>query len=107
LNVHEGPQSFSKKNKVNLKPGMIISNEPGYYKEGYFGIRIENLIYIKKNKFEELTMTPMEKDLIKKKMLSKKEIGWLNKYHSKVKKNLFRFMNIEEKANLIDACSPI
>jgi len=107
LNVHEGPQSFSKKNKINLKPGMIISNEPGYYKEGNFGIRIENLIYIKKNKFEELTMTPIEKDLIKKKMLSKKEIGWLNKYHSKVKKNLFRFMNLEEKANLIDACSPI
>ena len=107
LNVHEGPQSFSKKNKVNLKPGMIISNEPGYYKEGCFGIRIENLIYIKKNKFEELTMAPIEKDLIKKKMLNKKEIGWLNKYHTKVKKNLFRFMNLEEKANLIDACSPI
>jgi len=78
LNVHEGPQSFSKNNKVNLKPGMIISNEPGYYKEGYFGIRIENLIYIKKNKFEELTMTPMEKDLIKKKMLNKKLIGSIN-----------------------------
>ena len=107
LNVHEGPQSFSKKNKINLKPGMIISNEPGYYKEGYFGIRIENLIYIKKNRFEELTMTPMEKDLIKKKMLNKKEIDWLNKYHTKVKKNLFRFMNIEEKVDLIDACSPI
>tara|TARA_B100000029_G_scaffold493903_1_gene556951 strand:+ start:297 stop:2006 length:1710 start_codon:yes stop_codon:yes gene_type:complete len=107
LNVHEGPQSFSKKNKVNLKPGMIISNEPGYYKEGYFGIRIENLIYIKKNKFEELTMAPMEKDLIKKKMLNKKEINWINKYHSKVKKNLFKFMNLEEKTNLVDACSPI
>ena len=107
LNVHEGPQSFSKNNKVNLKPGMIISNEPGYYKEGHFGIRIENLIYIKKNKFEELTMAPIEKNLIKKKMLNKKEIGWLNKYHAKVKKNLFKFMNLEEKANLIDACSPI
>ena len=107
LNVHEGPQSFSKKNKINLKPGMIISNEPGYYKEGYFGIRIENLIYIKKNKFEELTMAPMEKDLIKKKMLNKKEINWVNKYHSKVKKNLFKFMNLEEKTNLVDACSPI
>ena len=46
---------------------MIISNEPGYYKEGRFGIRIENLIYIKKNKFEELTMVPIEKVLIKKK----------------------------------------
>jgi len=102
LNVHEGPQSFSKKNKVNLKPGMIISNEPGYYKEGYFGIRIENLIYIKKNKFEELTMTPMEKDLIKKKMLNKKEIAWVNKYNTKVKKNLFSIMNLEEKDNLIE-----
>ena len=86
---------------------MIISNEPGYYEEGHFGIRIENLIYIKKNKFEELTMAPIEKDMIKKKMLNKKEIDWLNKYHSKVKKNLFKFMNLEEKANLIEACSPI
>ena len=86
---------------------MIISNEPGYYKEGFFGIRIENLIYIKKNKFEELTMAPMEKKLINKKMLIKKEINWLNKYHLKVKKNLFKFMNREEKANLIDSCSPI
>ena len=107
LNVHEGPQSFSKNNKVKLKPGMIISNEPGYYKEGHFGIRIENLIYIKKNKFEELTMAPIEKKLIKKNMLNKNEIKWLNKYHAKVEKNLSRFMNIEEKANLMDACSPI
>jgi len=49
----------------------------------------------------------MEKNLIKKKMLNKKEISWLNKYHYKVKKNLLKFMNFEEKANLIDACSPI
>ena len=107
LNVHEGPQSLSKKNKVILKPGMVISNEPGYYKEGYFGIRIENLVYIKKNKFEELTIAPIEKDLLKKKMLNKRERDWLNKYHAKVKKNLLKFMNIEEKANLIKACSPI
>jgi len=107
LNVHEGPQSFSKKNKINLKSGMIISNEPGYYKEGYFGIRIENLIFIKKNKFEELTLAPMDKDLIKKKMLNKNEVAWLNKYHAKVKRNLFKFMNLEEKVNLIEACSPI
>ena len=107
LNVHEGPQSFSKNNKINLKPGMIVSNEPGYYKEGHFGIRIENLICIKKNKFEELTLAPIDKTLIKKKMLNKKEIDWLNKYHAKVKKSLFRFMNHEEKANLVDACSPV
>ena len=86
---------------------MIVSNEPGYYKEGHFGIRIENLVYIKKNKFEELTMAPIEKDLIKKKMLNKKEITWLNNYHVKVKNNLSKFMNFEEKANLIKACSPI
>jgi len=107
LNVHEGPQSLSKNNKINLKTGMIISNEPGYYKKGYFGIRIENLIYIKNKKFDELTMTPIEKDLINKKILNKEEINWLNKYHAKVKKNLFRFMNREEKYKLIDACSPI
>ncbi len=107
LNVHEGPQSFSKNNKVNLKSGMIISNEPGYYKEGEFGIRIENLIYINKNKFEELTMAPIEKDLIDKKLLNKKEMNWLNKYHSKVKKNLIKFMNFREKIDLLKACSPI
>ena len=107
LNVHEGPQSLSKKNNVNLKPGMIVSNEPGYYKEGFFGIRIENLVFVKKNRFEELTMTPIEKNLIIKNMLNKKEIGWLNRYHARVRKNLFKFMNFEEKTNLIDACSPI
>jgi Xaa-Pro aminopeptidase len=107
LNVHEGPQSFSRNNKVNLKPGMIISNEPGYYKKGHFGIRIENLIYINKCKFEELTMAPIEKDLINKKMLNKKEMDWINKYHNKVKKNLLRFMNFKEKIDLLKACSPI
>ena len=107
LNVHEGPQSFSKYNNINLKSGMIISNEPGYYKEGSFGIRIENLIYIKKNKFDELTMAPIDKNLINKKLLNKNEVFWLNKYHSKVKKKLSRFMNFKEKIYLTDACSPI
>ena len=107
LNVHEGPQSFSKNNKINLKSGMIISNEPGYYKEGHFGIRIENLVYINKDKFEELTLAPIEKDLINKKLLNKKELDWINKYHNKVKKSLFRFMNFKEKVDLLKACSPI
>jgi len=66
LNVHEGPHSLSKNNKIYLKNGMIVSNEPGYYKEGYFGIRIENLVYIKKNKFQKLTIAPIDKDLINK-----------------------------------------
>ena len=107
LNVHEGPQSFSKNNKVNLRDGMIISNEPGYYKEGSFGIRIENLIYINQNKFKELTMVPIEKDLINKKMLNKNEINWINKYHSKVRKNLLKFMSFQDKVDLTKACSPI
>ncbi len=107
LNVHEGPQSFSKNNKVNLRNGMIISNEPGYYEEGSFGIRIENLIYIDQNKFEELTMVPIEKDLINKKMLNKNEINWINKYHGKVRKNLLKFMSFQEKVDLTKACSSI
>jgi len=106
-NVHEGPQSLSKNNKINLKNGMIVSNEPGYYKEGAFGIRIENLVYIKKNKFEELTIAPIEKDLINKKILNNGEIKWINSYHRKVKKNLFKFMNLKEKTDLTKACSPI
>jgi len=107
LNVHEGPQSLSKNNKINLRDGMVVSNEPGYYKEGAFGIRIENLVYIKKNKFQELTMAPIEKDLINKKILNSVEIKWINNYHEKVKKNLFKFMNFQEKIDLTKACSPI
>ena len=107
LNVHEGPQSLSKNNKMSLKNGMVVSNEPGYYKEGAFGIRIENLVYIKKNKFEELTVAPIEKDLINKKILNRAEIKWINNYHYKVKKNLYRFMNSKEKMDLTRACSPI
>ena len=107
LNVHEGPQSISKNNKINLKTGMIVSNEPGYYKKGHFGIRIENLIYIKNNQFKELTMAPLDKSLINRKILNKKEKNWINNYHFKVKKNLFKFMNDNEKNKLISACSPI
>ena len=107
LNVHEGPQSLSQNNKVNLKNGMVVSNEPGYYKEGAFGIRIENLVYIKKNKFEELTVAPIEKDLIDKKILNREEIKWINNYHRKVKRNLSKFMSLKEKMDLTKACSPI
>ena len=106
-NVHEGPQSISKNNQIKLKNGMIISNEPGYYKDGSFGIRIENLVYIKKNKFIELTLAPIEKNLINKSILSSAEIKWLNNYHKKVKKNLYKFMDVSEKNDLIKACSPI
>ena len=107
LNVHEGPQSLSKNSKVFLRDGMILSNEPGYYKKNTFGIRIENLIFIKKNKFEELTLVPIEKNLINKKILNKKEIDWINNYHKKINNNLIKFMNKNEKKYLKMACSPI
>ena len=77
LNVHEGPQSISKFNNIKIRKGMILSNEPGYYKKGKFGIRIENLVYVKKirNKifFENLTLAPLEKDLINFNLLTKLE----------------------------------
>jgi len=91
LGVHEGPQSISKaKNNVNLLPGMILSNEPGYYKTGQYGIRIENLITVLENRekkelfFETLTLAPIDRRLINMRMLNAKEISWLNNYHDKV-----------------------
>ena len=85
LNVHEGPQSISKINKVKIKQGMILSNEPGYYKKNNYGIRIENLVYVnKKNKslfFENLTMVPIEKDLINYDLLTASEKNYLFRYH--------------------------
>ena len=107
LNVHEGPQSISKYYKGFLEDGIVMSNEPGFYKEGSFGIRIENLIYLKRNKFHELTLVPIEKSLIKRKMLNKEEINWINNYHYKVFRKLKKFMNPEEKIELLKACSPV
>ena len=80
---------------------MIISNEPGYYKEGKFGIRIENLLFVnnknKKLKFENLTLAPIDKDLIDFKLLNKKEIDYLYNYHSFVYKKLCRYLDKNEK----------
>ena len=111
LNVHEGPQALSKFNKVPLKEGMILSNEPGYYENGKFGIRIENLIVIKKIKkklkFFNLTLAPIEKELIDFEMLNKDEKKWINKYHFNVFNKLKNFMNTNELKNLRKACSNI
>ena len=91
--------------------GMIVSNEPGYYEKNKFGIRIENLIYVKKNKktmnFENLTMAPIEKDLIVKENLNQSEKNWLNNYHQIVFKNLRKSMNKTETLELKKACSAI
>ena len=108
LNVHEGPQSISKYNKVKLKEGMIISNEPGFYKENEFGIRIENLVYIKKEKnnlkFENLTFAPIDIDLINFRLLTKTEKNYLFKYHLEIYSKYSKHLNDNEKnwlANLI------
>ena len=101
LNVHEGPQAISKFNHIKLEEGMIISNEPGYYETNKFGIRIENLIYTKKRKnklkFENLTLAPIEKDLINFKLLDNKEKKYLNEYHKKVYLTLNPYLNKNEK----------
>ena len=101
LNVHEGPQAISKFNNIRIKEGMILSNEPGFYKKGKFGIRIENLVYVKKNKkklfFENLTMAPIEKDLINFEELNFQEKNYLFKYHLNVYFKLFKYLNNNEK----------
>ena len=111
LNVHEGPQAISKGNKVKLKEGMILSNEPGYYENGKFGIRIENLLTVKKIKnnfeFKDLTLAPIDKSLIEKALLNKNEIKWLNNYHTKVYYNLKKFMNKNELTMFKNYCSNI
>ena len=101
LNVHEGPQAISRQNSVKIQKGMILSNEPGYYKKGKFGIRIENLIYANKvrNKliFKNLTLAPIEKDLISFELLTKKERDYIFKYHFEVYSKLSPFLNKKEK----------
>jgi Xaa-Pro aminopeptidase len=96
LGVHEGPQRISKgPNKIALKPGMILSNEPGYYKEGEYGIRIENLIAVHEIEaptgaelpmlgFETLTFSPIDRRLIDASLLDDGELAWLNDYHARV-----------------------
>ena len=101
LNVHEGPQAISKQNSVKIQSGMILSNEPGYYKQGKFGIRIENLIYAlkvgKKLIFKNLTLVPIEKDMINFKLLTKKETDYIFKYHIEVYSKLSPFLSKKEK----------
>ena len=100
-NVHEGPQSLSKHNKIKIREGMILSNEPGYYKKGKFGIRIENLVYVKKVKkklfFENLTLAPIDKDLINPELLTNDEKDYLLKYNSLIYSKLSKFLNKNER----------
>jgi len=95
LSVHEGPQGIGKQAMVAIEPGMIISNEPGYYKTGGYGIRIENLVLVTEPKkvpggeretmsFETLTLVPIDRRLVVAEMLSTAELDWLNAYHARV-----------------------
>jgi Xaa-Pro aminopeptidase len=99
LSVHEGPQSISKGGMVALEPGMIISNEPGYYKTGAYGIRIENLVLVNElakvdggeretMSFETLTLVPIDRRLVLAEMLSPAELDWLNAYHRRVRESI-------------------
>tara|TARA_X000000950_G_scaffold288829_1_gene407730 strand:- start:21228 stop:22991 length:1764 start_codon:yes stop_codon:yes gene_type:complete len=104
LSVHEGPQSISKVlNNIPLLPGMILSNEPGFYLKDRFGIRIENLICVQESKlknylhFRTLTLAPYELSLIDKKLLNRSEIDWLNNYHEKVFRKLKNHLNYDEQ----------
>ena len=101
LNVHEGPQSISKFNKIQIREGMVLSNEPGYYKKESFGIRIENLVFVKKNKknifFKNLTLVPIEKELINYKLLTSLEKNYLFKYHVNIYSKISKYLNLKER----------
>ena len=98
LSVHEGPQRIAKTGTTALAPGMIVSNEPGYYAAGEFGIRIENLVAVETRAivggerpmlgFETLTLAPIDHSLVEPKLMDAKEIAWLDNYHARVRKTL-------------------
>ena len=113
-NVHEPPISISiNASDFGLKENMVCSNEPGIYKKGRYGIRIENLQYIAKTanagflQFKYLTKVPIDKTLIDKYMLSAEETEWLNYYHKDVYMSLSQYLSKEEKMWLERACSPL
>lgn len=113
--VHEGPAriSISAKKSAPLAAGMVTSIEPGYYKENSFGIRIENLYYVKPAKnhkylnFAVLTLAPLDKKLINKYLLSADELNWLNHYHRQVFLSLKKYLAKQELEWLKDACAPL
>ena len=109
--VHEGPVSISKKSKTKFKKGMILTNEPGFYKVNQYGIRIENvLLVIRKNKilgFEVLTFVPIDIKLIDGNLLNIQEKKWINSYHSKVFYKINKFLNKKEVEWLKEKTLPI
>lgn len=113
LGVHEGPQRISKRGgDAPLAPGMILSNEPGYYREGAYGIRIENLVAVRREKpgwlaFETLTCAPMDRLLMDRSLLTASELNWLNAYHDWVRASLRAGLDAREQAWLDGACAAL
>jgi len=120
LSVHEGPQRISRvPNSVGLRPGMVLSNEPGYYKTGAYGIRIENLLTVvplspapegaerTMYAFETLTLAPIDRHLIERDMLTTDEVDWLNAYHARVLSDVGPNLPRADALWLEDACRPL
>jgi len=117
LSVHEGPQRIARTGTEKLLPGMILSNEPGYYKEGRYGIRLENLIVVTEaaaidggdapmHGFETLTLAPFDKRLIVTGLLTRDEIEWLNAYHARVGEEISPLLSGAERDWLVAATAP-
>src|SRR5262245_43681482 len=118
LSVHEGPQSISRRGMTVLEPGMIISNEPGYYRAGSYGIRIENLVLVTEPAkvaggerevmgFETLTLAPMDRRLVLPEFLSAPELSWLDAYHARVREIIGPELGPADRAWLEAATAPI
>ncbi len=117
LSVHEGPQRIAKTGMVPLEPGMIVSNEPGYYKAGAFGIRIENLVCVEPRKvkgaerdmlgFEIMTLVPIDTRLIAPKLLDADERRWFNAYHAHVRRALWPYLDGDTRKWLKNATKPV
>ncbi|WP_342641956.1 aminopeptidase P family protein [Rhodoligotrophos ferricapiens] len=118
LSVHEGPARISKTGTVPLETGMILSNEPGYYKEGEYGIRIENLVVVKTpepiaggdrpmHSFETLTLAPIDRRLISVDLLDERELAWLNAYHRRVVEEIGPLLDAETADWLAQATAPL
>jgi Xaa-Pro aminopeptidase len=118
LSVHEGPANISKRGATALKRGMILSNEPGYYKSGAYGIRIENLVLVVEaspvegaekelHAFETLTLAPIDRRLIEPSLLTADELQWLNRYHARVAEALAPLVDAETRTWLAEATRPL
>jgi Xaa-Pro aminopeptidase len=118
LSVHEGPQRISRLGTIVLEPGMILSNEPGYYKEGHYGIRIENLVVVTEAMvpdggerpmmgFETLTLAPIDTRLLLTSRLSAPARAWLNDYHARVRAEIGPLLDGEDRRWLDKATAPV